>query len=150
MSCNKRWWKLAALGLLGVAAPFSLNAAAQDAATLRVTVEGLGPQSPNVYVSVYAGDDDWLGESPVARAEIVPASGELSAEISLPLGEYAFSAFLDVNRNGELDSNFIGIPKEPVAVSNNARPRFGPPSYEDARFELGAEGVLQTIQLVEP
>ncbi len=150
MSFNERWRGLLAKSVLGLAVAYSASAGAQEQATLRVTVEGLGQESPKVYVSVYAGDDSWLGESPVARAAIEPASGELSTEISLPLGEYAFSAFLDVNRNGELDTNFIGIPKEPVAVSNDARPSFGPPSYEDAKFDLGSAGIAQTIRLEEP
>ncbi len=149
MGRKYRNWKVAAAALLGLAALLPAGLAAQEKAVLRVTVEGLGPDSPDVYVSVYAGGDSWLGESPVARATISPASGQLSAEVTLPTGEYAFSAFLDANGNGELDSNFIGIPREPVAVSNDARPRFGPPSYDDAKFELGAGGVAQIIRLTD-
>ena len=51
--------------------------------------------------------------------------------------------FYDANNNGKLDTNFIGIPKEPVALSNNARPKFGPPKYKDAVFAVGAEPVIQ-------
>jgi uncharacterized protein (DUF2141 family) len=34
-----------------------------------------------------------------------------------------------------------------VAISNNARPSFGPPSYEDAVFVLGAEPLVQRITM---
>jgi uncharacterized protein (DUF2141 family) len=40
------------------------------------------------------------------------------------------------NANSKLDTNFIGMPKEGVGTSNNPRTRFGPPSFENAVFEL--------------
>jgi len=38
--------------------------------------------------------------------------------------------------NKELTTNFIGIPKEPIGFSNNARIKFGPPSFEEAKFNV--------------
>ena len=64
-----------------------------------------------------------------------------------PAGDYAISLYYDENNNGTLDSNFIGIPKEPVALSNNARPKFGPPKYRDAVFALEAGGTTQKITI---
>ena len=71
------------------------------------------------------------------------------ASLDLPPGEYAISIYYDANGNGELDTNFIGIPKEPVALSNNAKAKFGPPKYKDAVFTLSAEGLTQRIQMNE-
>ncbi|MNT83012.1 hypothetical protein D3C72_2228260 [compost metagenome] len=45
----------------------------------------------------------------------------------------------DENNNGKLDKNFIGMPKEPVACSNNAKGFMGPPKYEDAKFIITAD-----------
>lgn len=55
----------------------------------------------------------------------------------------------DENGNGKLDSNWLGIPSEPVGASNDARGQFGPPSFEDAAFELGPGDVTVTIRLHE-
>ncbi len=49
-------------------------------------------------------------------------------------GVYGISAFHDANDNGKLDKNFIGIPTEGFCASRDARARFGPPSFKDARF----------------
>lgn len=57
----------------------------------------------------------------------------------LEQGTYAVSIFHDENSNGELDANFLGIPKEPYAFSNNAKGYFGPPSFEQCKFEVAAE-----------
>ncbi len=49
-------------------------------------------------------------------------------------GEYAISVFHDVNGDGKLDVNFIGMPREGIGASNDASGTFGPPSYEKAKF----------------
>ncbi len=52
-------------------------------------------------------------------------------------GTYAIKAFHDVDRNGKLDTNLMGIPKEPYGFSNDAMGTFGPPSFEQAAFKVG-------------
>jgi len=65
----------------------------------------------------------------------------------LSAGEYAYVLFHDTNLNGFLDKNFIGIPKEPLAFSNNYQPK-GPPSYEKAAFKVGIDDELKfTVSL---
>lgn len=65
------------------------------------------------------------------------------------LGEYAASVFLDRNKNGKLDTNVIGGPKEPWGVSNNVQPkRFGPPAYKDALFRYEGGPVTIEIKLI--
>jgi len=57
--------------------------------------------------------------------------------------------FLDKNGNGKLDTNAIGSPKEPWGVSNNAKARrFGPPLYNDAKFNCRGGPVTIRIDLV--
>lgn len=62
-------------------------------------------------------------------------------------GTYAVSAYHDSNGNGELDTNWIGIPKEGTAASNDAKGRMGPPKFDDAKFELTAKGFEQSIAM---
>jgi uncharacterized protein (DUF2141 family) len=60
---------------------------------------------------------------------------------NLPAGSYAVSAAHDVNGNGKPDKNFVGIPTEPWAVSNNVRPTLRPPRFAEAAFTLTANEV---------
>ena len=65
------------------------------------------------------------------------------------LGEYAASVFLDKNGNGKLDTNAIGSAKEPWGVSKNvAHKRFGPPLYNDAKFDYQGGPLTIPIELV--
>lgn len=60
-------------------------------------------------------------------------------------GVYGISAIHDANDNGKLDTNFIGIPTEGFCASRDARARFGPPSFEDARFRY--RGGVSSMQV---
>lgn len=55
----------------------------------------------------------------------------------IPQGRYAAQAFQDLNGNGRIDRNFLGLPKEPVGVSNDPPFRLGPPRFADAAFDHG-------------
>ena len=144
-----RYLKIALLILICI--PVSSLAESTAASRVLVELTGLQEASGNLYIAVYDSDSSWLGDDTVMQQKVVIADardGELVlAELQLPPGEYALSIFHDTNDNGELDTNFIGIPKEPVALSNNARPKFGPPKYKDAVFTLGADPVTQRISM---
>lgn len=60
-------------------------------------------------------------------------------------GEVALLVFVDENNNGLIDKNFIGIPKEPLGISNNYRPK-GPPAFERAKFSV-IEGETSTVDI---
>lgn len=55
-----------------------------------------------------------------------------------PPGSYAVMVFHDENGNGKLDKAANGMPLEGWGFSRNARGRFGPPAFQDARIELVA------------
>lgn len=118
---------------------------------LMVEIAGLKDETGNLYISVYDSDSTWRSEETVIGKRISIADaldGELvRTELQLPLGDYALAVFFDVDDNGELDSNFMGKPQEPVAWSNNAVWNFGPPSYEEAVFTLSAEPIILRISM---
>ena len=55
---------------------------------------------------------------------------------NLPNGTYAIKVFHDVNDNGVLDTNWLGIPTEPYGFSKDAMGTFGPPSFQQASFTV--------------
>ncbi|MFZ2959604.1 MAG: DUF2141 domain-containing protein [Candidatus Ozemobacteraceae bacterium] len=67
--------------------------------------------------------------------EIPALQDTVSSEFSgIPSGTYGISVLHDENRNRKMDKNWLGLPKEGYGASNNARARFGPPSFKAARF----------------
>jgi uncharacterized protein (DUF2141 family) len=116
---------------------------------LIITLEGI--QTSDGKLMVMVGDAAAFdGKGPAAAQIILPArvgSVRLTTD-ALPAGDYAIRVMHDVNGNGELDSNLVGMPKEPWGMSNNARGNFGPPKFEDARFTLN-ERAEQTISVAK-
>lgn len=53
---------------------------------------------------------------------------------NLPHGKYSVSVFLDRNKNGKADRNFVGFPKEPVGASNMTR--LGKPNFKKCLIEF--------------
>jgi uncharacterized protein (DUF2141 family) len=51
-------------------------------------------------------------------------------------GEYAIACYHDENNDGKFNQNFIGIPLEDYAFSNEARARLGPPSWKRVVFTV--------------
>ena len=61
----------------------------------------------------------------------------------LPKGEYAFILYHDKNSDGKMNRKFIGIPKEPYGFSNNIRPKLSKPTFEECKFLLEDNLVMQ-------
>ena len=110
--------------------------------TLTVTILNFRNNLGQVSVALYSSEDGFP-KSPDKAVKIVtaPISNKKSVVVfeSLPAGEYAISVFHDENKNGKMDSNFFGIPKEGVGASNDARGHLGPPHYKDAKFHFRTE-----------
>lgn len=144
---------LRALQYLVVIAMCQPLMAEEPTGILMVEITGLSGATGEVYIAVYDSDSTWLGDEALMTKKVVIADaldGELvRTELQLPLGKYALSAFYDKDGDGEMETNFIGIPKEPIALSNNATGKFGPPSFDDAVFALGLEPVIQRISMRE-
>ena len=85
--------------------------------------------------------------SPVRATKVAPVKGKVTGSLGeVPEGTYALSVFHDLNGNGKLDTNFIGIPKEPSGFSNNPV-LYGPPTFEKTRIEVRGERQVVQVQL---
>lgn len=62
---------------------------------------------------------------------------------NLSSGKYAFRYFHDEDKNKKLDTNFIGIPKEGFGFSNNAKGKFGPPSFKQMIFKVNKDSLIK-------
>ncbi|MDD4911353.1 MAG: DUF2141 domain-containing protein [Sideroxydans sp.] len=125
---------------------FSLTAQAGE---LKLTLLGKSISGKRLFVAVHSNADDFPTKDGKSIQSAVIATGD-KTELSIPNiapGEYAVAAFADVNGNRVLDSNFIGIPQEPVGISRDAKGRFGPPKFADAAFKVGEGVTTQTIHL---
>ena len=76
--------------------------------------------------------------------------GSVRFDLDIEPGLHAVSVLHDENNNGKLDTNFLGIPREGVGMSNNPPPRRGPPRFAEAAFRLPPQGGEIVVNLVYP
>lgn len=118
-----------------------------DKDTLILKVTNIKKAVGDIYVAVFDNKEDYMENRFVEAVAAVEIKGELEINIEMPKGKYAISIFHDTNEDGELSTNFLGIPKEPYGFSNNPKAKFGPPSYEQSLFEFKESGQVIEIEL---
>ncbi len=124
-----------------------LNAQIVSGQDIVIKIDHIDNNKGNIYVAVYDSKDSFLDKRFKGTiSEINQNSSEVTFK-DVPEGVYAISLVHDENGNGKMDSNFLGIPSEDYGCSNNARSFMGPPKWEDAKFEVKARAITQTITL---
>ncbi len=112
-----------------------------DRSELRVQVLGIRDADGTVRGALWKTPDGFPLETDKSAAQVImatePDALTLVFEDVAP-GRYSISLFHDRNDNGELDRNFLGIPREAVGVSNDAIGLTGPRSFEEATFDVTA------------
>jgi uncharacterized protein (DUF2141 family) len=110
----------------------------QEENVVHVDVDGLHSNRGQVLCSLFSSAADFpkKADRAVAHAQSEISDKHASCEFqNVSPGIYAVSVFHDENSNGKLDTNFMGIPREGVGASNNAKGRFGPPKFSAAAFQ---------------
>lgn len=118
---------------------------AQSGAPVKLTVEAseVSGAMGSVKVSVWRDDKPFLKGEPYCGSEVEMKDGKATVTFpNLEPGEYAVSAYHDMNHNGRLDTGFAGKPTEPYGFSNDAKGRFGPPKFDQARFRLDKDKTI--------
>lgn len=130
---------------LGLTAALFLSVSSAHAATLTIRAESVQPDQNMVYAGIcntsFEENTCPYKDRGQARA------GTVGLRIrNVKPGSYAIAAFHDVNGNGRLDRNFIGMPNEPYGFSNNVSRR-GRPSFEAARIVVNEPATTVVISI---
>jgi len=124
------------------------------AASLKITVKTPAHSHGNVAYLVFSSPSGFPNDKAKAIrsgfVEPAPGQNEVVVDVQPPLppGRYAVSAYQDLNGNRRLDTGWLGIPTEPVGVSNNPQLHFGPPRFEECVFVLAQTNRSILIRLV--
>lgn len=133
--------RIAFIGLL-LMQPFFGSASSQsipqnEPIILTVVVRNI-KYSNTIRIGVFTSEKTFLKESEAwYQYSLSPKDKQESVTMNitdLPPGEYGVAIYQDINEDNRFNRNFLGIPTEPYGVSNNVKPMFAPPSYEECRF----------------
>ena len=137
---------LALIAAMGVLLP--RQARAED--IIHVEVAGLHNDVGQVGCNIYSSADGFPTDPSKALHGVLTPIKDKKATCDfsgLPKGRYAIAVMHDENSNGKVDTNFIGIPKEGVGASNDAKASMGPPKFDDASFDYGGGRKDMTVHI---
>ncbi len=120
--------------------------------SLRVVIEGIKNAKGQIKVGIEKSaaefDQGPLHEARYRGETVLSKEGRIEVLFrDLPLGSYAVKSFHDEDGNGQLNTNFMGIPTEDYGFSNDARGTMGPAKFQDARFDFDVPEKTITIRL---
>lgn len=116
------------------AAPTSTECPVSSGGTrLQLTIENVRTMRGSITISVY-GDhpEDFLVKGKkVAKVRVPAQAGTFRACLNLPKpGTYALAAYHDEDGDGRLTRNFLGVPVEGYAFSNDPTVVLAPPAFD--------------------
>ncbi|MDX1927955.1 MAG: DUF2141 domain-containing protein [Pirellulaceae bacterium] len=127
--------------------------APQSQPAARLVISGVRPGRGNVKVAIFT-DASSFPQPTSAIQTLELAAANTTLETTLPsLAQFAIAVYQDINADGELNRNRLGVPVEPFAFSNNAMGNRGPPSFDQAAIiqpapnEVGRQAFIVPIQL---
>ena len=92
-----------------------------DTISFALEITGINVNQGQVHVKIYANERDYRSDTPYATSVLASTSASIIHSFDIPEGEYVISLFQDTNNNGRSDTNILGMPREPVALSNHTR-----------------------------
>jgi uncharacterized protein (DUF2141 family) len=112
---------------------------------LIVEVGGVKSSLGNINIAIYNKEEGFLKFESVFLSDSAHANaGKTMVQINnLPNGEYALAVFHDENGNNRLDTNWLGIPREPIGFSQAHMKTFGPPSFKECAFHMTSDKAIK-------
>ncbi len=128
----------------------SLIAVAQNVRGQNVEVLFTGLESPRgqILLRVFVDDKTFQDDKPskiikIKKKDVV--NGSMTEKISLEPGTYGFGLVDDVNTNGTMDFNMVGMPKEGFGFSNYYLSGLKKPKFDQFKFTVNNNQQVKVV-----
>lgn len=138
------------LASLPATANETAGARTAEAGQLTVDLQGVDARAGTIWCSLYASDKGFPMDASAAE-QTVKANRQVNKATChfrpKAAGSYAVAIGHDENGNQKVDTNFLGIPKEGWATSNDVKPAFRAPTFAESKFQVGGEQTTITARM---
>jgi uncharacterized protein (DUF2141 family) len=111
-------------------------------------MSGFDNNEGTAMIALYDSEENFLEKRLLGEISEIKNNEATVIFSDVPEGIYAISVFHDEDDNGKLNMMMGFYPSEATGASNNAPARFGPPKWEDAKFEVkNGQHINQLIKL---
>ncbi len=108
----------------------------KESYSVRIEINNIRTDEGKVYFALYDSESNFISKNSIKAAESVVINGTATIVFEdLEPQTYAVVCFHDANSNGKMDFQENGMPIEDYGLTNNVM-NFGPPQFDDAKFEL--------------
>jgi uncharacterized protein (DUF2141 family) len=118
---------------------------------LTVVIENLGSETAPVEISIYGTENKF--PSPKDQLKVfrfTPKGPTLTATLpGITYGEYAIATYQDMDGDGKIGKNMIGIPTDPYGFSKNYRPTVKAPNFKDCSFKYDESMNTVSIKMIK-
>ncbi len=120
------------------------------AADVVVIVSGARSSAGSIGCALFSSDKGFPMDNSGAVQQWTTLDGTTAKcrFVGVAAGRYAISIAHDLNGNKRVDTNFLGIPTEGWAVSNNVVPTLRAPRFDEAAFRVDSADVELRLELV--
>ena len=112
---------------------------------IQVQIDGIQFEQGDIYLVIYDNAAAFDAQADWCYEQTLSVSSTGSIDLDIPgraAGNYSIAIYHDVNGNGEMDKNFLGIPKEPYGFSQNPRAKWKAPTFEETAISLPSNSTI--------
>jgi len=123
---------------------------AEPKKVLTISIVNLSDNKNPIVIGVYNKAEDFPNKAVYKKYLVTPGPNKTAVLhiTDLSYGDYAVSMFQDKNKDMKLNTNFVGIPIEPYAFSNNFKPKFTAPEYKQCVFSYDEQFHSMSIEMI--
>ena len=126
---------------------FSQTSEKEELVSVSVIVKDIRSPHGTFHISLYDSEDNFITRTAVDRKSLKISENSIVVKFeNVPNGNYAIGCFHDENDNQKMDFYDSGMPKEKYGMSNN-KLYYGPPTFDDAKFEVSGSNLTFDIKL---
>lgn len=133
--------------VIGTASIQAQEETTTEVQNIQVIITDIKSDEGMVYIGLYNSEETFLDKRYKSARSTIENGEVIITFADIPMGTYAVSVFHDENGNQKMDTNFMGIPKEDIGCSNNAKGFMSAPKWKKAKFDVGDSEVSLTINM---
>lgn len=116
---------------------------------LHLKIENIQDASGRLWIGIYDSEENFLiKEKAILKGVEVDHTGTLKVDIDhVKFGTIAVAIMHDVNGNGEMDRNWLGIPTEPYAFSRKPRSKWRLPRFREVVVDFEPQNNKLSVAL---
>jgi len=126
-----------------------LPAAVINAQDVEVTITGIRNTKGQMGIGVFRDNESFKKEQTYRDLQFAKkdvSSGEMKVRFDLPPGTYGLALVDDENEDGEMEYNFVGVPKEGFGFSDYYEKGLKKPKFDSFSFTL-EKGQKKSIKI---